>query len=156
MMCYGSGTTSISVVSPLNNSIVNGIVPIVDDIQDFAVRKDGGKCMYIDGKLQFCLLQPQLSFALNITGSLTRDVNVTVVLSLTSNVYTDTLRWSTPVVLQVAQQSQLHTASMGTDVVPAGCIVHSIDFERLEQIQAQQQAQAQAPGSEGVSESEEV
>ena len=139
-------------VSPLNNSVIRGIVPIMEDIRDFAVRKDGAKCLYIDGAQQFCLLQPQLRFALNITGSLKRDRNVTVALSLTSNVYTDTLRWSVPVVLHVARQPQARDrgeeaaaappGGSAADAVPDGCIVHSINFARMEEAEEERNAAA--------------
>jgi hypothetical protein len=120
-----------SQLSPLDGAFVSGSARIAVSINDFAVRRDGASCLYINHVLKFCLHQPQLHFVLDLSNARQEPYEeITVTVGLKGNVYTDLLRRSEDVRLKVAPwpgddeaQSAL-TASLSDSTA----VVHQVVF----------------------------
>jgi hypothetical protein len=90
-------------ISPLDGELVSGSVRIAASIKNFAVRRDGESCLYINHVMIFCLQQPQLDFVLDFSNAAQEPYNeITVTVGLKGNIYTDLLRRSQDVRLKVA------------------------------------------------------
>ena len=94
LFCYGTARSDVIVRSPQHEASVSGILVLDFDILHFSVRKDGAACVFIDGKIEICLQQPQLRIALNLTLARAHAL-LTVSVGLVSNVYTGaSFQWS--------------------------------------------------------------
>eukprot|EP00937_MAST-01D_sp_MAST-1D-sp2_P000919 g919.t1 len=100
LLCYGSRKTSVSFANLRSGDVISGIVPIVPRITRFAVRVDGAACLFIDGELEMCLMQPQLRIVLNVTAA-KASFNITLMFGLMSNIYTDIFHNSSTVKVTV-------------------------------------------------------